>query len=135
MNLKAERIEQIIQIVNRNLALILSNEERSVTDLDAKQLQKVDLTLFGADKFAFEMAHFVKSETVTSSVKMTAQWEWNFLKGLETLLVETAVVKDDIERDCFISRIYCWYNEKLTERRDLPQGNISNFININKIIL
>ena len=135
MNIKAERIEQIIQIVNRNLALILSHEENAITPLDIKKLQNVDISVFEADKFAFEMSHFVRSESINSSHKLTALWEWNFLKGLETLLVESAVVKDDIERDCFISRIYCWYNEKLIERRDLPQGNISNFIIINKIIL
>ena len=130
MNAKAERIEQIIQIISRNLALILSHEEDSMTPLNVRELQKVDMGIFSHDKFAFEMAHFVKSETIRAGHKMTALWEWNFLKGLETLLVETAVVEDDIERDCFISRIYCWYNEKLLERRDLPRGTISKIINI-----
>lgn len=81
MNSKAERIEQIIQIVNRNLALILSHEEDQLTPLDVRELQKVDLGTFGSDKFAFEMSHFVKSERITSANKLTALWEWNFLKG------------------------------------------------------
>lgn len=127
MNSKAERIEQILQIVNRNLALILSHEDDSLTPLDVKRLQKIDIGVFGNDKFAFEMTHFVKSETINSSNPLTAKWEWNFLKGLENLLVETAVVTDDIERDCFVSRIYCWYNEKLIERRDLPRGPMSEY--------
>ena len=42
-------------------------------------------------------------------------------QGLETLLVECAVVSDDIERDCFVSRVYCWFTEKLAERRELPR--------------
>ena len=125
MNAKAERIEQIIQIVSRNLALILSHETDSLTPLDARELQKVDMGVFNHDKFAFEMSHFVKSESVHTGHKMTEMWEWNFLKGLETLLVEAAVVPDEIERDCFISRIYCWYNEKLLERKDLPRGPIT----------
>ena len=70
MNTKAERIEQILQIVNRNLALILSHEQDSLTPLDIKQLQKVDLSVFGTDKFAFEMAHFVMSETDWTSVRL-----------------------------------------------------------------
>ena len=125
MNTKAERIEQIIQIVSRNLALILSHETDSLTPLDTSELQKVDMGVFSHDKFAFEMSHFVKSERIQAGHKMTALWEWNFLKGLETLLVEAAVVTDEIERDCFISRIYCWYNEKLLERKDLPRGPIT----------
>ena len=48
-------------------------------------------------------------------------WETNFVQGLESLLVECAVVNDDIERDCFVSRVYCWFTEKLQERRDLPR--------------
>ena len=81
MNSKAERIEQIIQIISRNLALILSHEEDMLTPLDTRELQRVDMGVFGADKFAFEMAHFVKSETISAGHKMTALWEWNFLKG------------------------------------------------------
>ena len=64
MNVKAERIEQIIQIVSRNLALILSHETDSLTPLDARSLQVVDMAVFSHDKFAFEMSHFVKNETV-----------------------------------------------------------------------
>lgn len=43
------------------------------------------------------------------------------MQGLEALLVECAVVNDDIERDCFVSRVYCWFTEKLGERRELPR--------------
>lgn len=48
-------------------------------------------------------------------------WDRIFSDGLEVLLVECAMVNDDIERDCFISRVYCWFTEKLTERRELPK--------------
>ena len=125
MNIKAERIEQLIQIVNRNLHLIYSGAQDSVTPLELRKLQKVDTQIFGHDKFAFEMIHFVKSsdETVNNGSKhMAAIWEKNFIRGLENLLVECAVVVDDIERDCFVSRIYCWFTEKLAERRDLPRA-------------
>ena len=78
------------------------------------------------------MVHFVKStlgkkERPSSGSKSTKKlsvedaWESNFVQGLESLLVECAVVNDDIERDCFVSRVYCWFTEKLQERRDLPR--------------
>ena len=126
MNIKAERIEQLIQIVNRNLSLISSGQESDVTPLETRQLERVDVSIFGSDKFAYEIVHFLKSESISHNNTLAAFWERNFLKGLETLMVECAVVKDDIERDCFVSKIYCWYTEKLVERRDLPRGNLSN---------
>ena len=75
------------------------------------------------------MVHFVKSsiETYDNNDDQLAQslfniWEINFVSGLESLLVECAVINDDIERDCFISRVYCWFTEKLSERRDVPRS-------------
>jgi len=126
MNIKAERIEQLIQIVNRNLQLVYSGQAESVTPLELRALQKVDASVFAHDKFAFEMVHFIKSAdsravTAPSENSMSGAWEKNFVRGLENLLVECAVVLDDIERDCFVSRIYCWFSEKLVERRDLPR--------------
>ena len=130
MNIKAERIEQMIQIVNRNLLLIYAGQREGVTPLDVRKLQRVDAGIFGSDKFAFEMVHFVKSSRDQNEEgSITSFWEKSFLKGLETLLVECAVVKDDIERDCFISRVYCWFTEKLVERRELPRSmNGKNYI-------
>ncbi|RYG97724.1 hypothetical protein EON65_52420, partial [archaeon] len=52
---------------------------------------------------------------------MAAIWDENFVNGLEALLVECAVIHDDIERDCFVSRVYCWFTEKLLERREVPR--------------
>jgi hypothetical protein len=109
-----------------------------ISPLEVKELAKVDAVIFGHDKFAFEMVHFVKasinkssSETVQVIPKnptpaqvqkvIVDMWEQNFVQGLESLLVECAVVNDDIERDCFVSRVYCWFTEKLQERRDLPR--------------
>lgn len=130
MNIKAERIEQLIQIVNRNLQLVYSGQADSTTPLELRALQKVDASVFGHDKFAFEMVHFIKSAdtramAAPSENTMPGNWEKNFVRGLENLLVECAVVLDDIERDCFISRIYCWFSEKLIERRDLPRSGNS----------
>lgn len=121
MNIKAERIEQLIQIVNRNLLLIYSGQRDGIAPIDTRRLQRVDAAVFDGDKFAFEMVHFVKSSRDEGDGNITALWDRNFTKGLETLLVECALVMDDIERDCFVSRVYCWFTEKLTERRDLPR--------------
>jgi hypothetical protein len=123
MNLKAERIEQMIQIINRNLLLALSGQSGSMVNLEFKKLQRVEASVFGHDKFAFEMVHFVKTARDTLFEGSIAQsWEKCFLRGLETLLVECAVVKDDIERDCFVSRVYSWFSGKLVERRTLPKA-------------
>lgn len=126
MNVKAEKLEQIIQIVNRNLLLVQAGQEDNVTPLEFRNLQRVDAGVFGTDKFAFEMVHFVKSGTDSKAPvgSLLQKWEKCFVKGLETLLVECAVVKDDIERDCFVSRVYCWFSEKLSERRALPRPPI-----------
>lgn len=70
------------------------------------------------------MVHFVKSAVKNlsdSKETLAMRWEKQFLSGLESLLVECAVVPDDIERDCFVSRVYCWFTEKLAERRELPR--------------
>lgn len=123
MNVKAEKIDQIIQIINRNLLLVHAGQENSVTPLEFRNLQRIDASVFGTDKFAFEMVHFVKSgnDNKPPEGSLLYKWEKCFVKGLETLLVECGVVKDDIERDCFVSRVYCWFSEKLSERRELPR--------------
>lgn len=123
MNVKAERIEQMIQVINRNLQLVFSGQIESITPLEMRQLQRVDAVIFGHDKFAFEMVHFLKAslEQGMRDSSLSDIWETNFVQGLESLLVECAVVNDDIERDCFVSRVYCWFTEKLTERRELPR--------------
>lgn len=120
MNAKAERIDQIIQIVNRNLLLIFAGQPEGVTPLDSRNLQRIDVNVFGGDKFAYEMVNFIKTSPKITSTSLAAQWDRNFLKGLETLIVECAVVKDEVERECFVSRVYVWFSDKLTERRDLP---------------
>ena len=95
-------------------------------------MDKVDAVIFGHDKFAYEMVHFVKSVVNDNKGKTLENktiadvWEQSFLQGLETLLVECAIVNDDIERDCFVSRVYCWFTEKLSERRDLPKKGRKN---------
>lgn len=127
MNVKADKIEQIIQVINRNLLLVSSGNLESATPLEFRNLQRIDAGVFGNDKFAFEMVHFVKNELEKSKPEgsLAHAWEKAFVQGLETLLVECAVVKDDIERDCFVSRVYCWFTEKLSERRALPRPVLS----------
>ena len=125
MNIKAERIEKFLQVVNRSLLLVTSGQLDEGSALEARKLQKVDAGVFGSDKFAFEMVHFLKSATKSSKAAaqtMASHWEKIFLEGLETLLVECAVVADDVERDCFVSRVYCWFTEKLAERREFPRA-------------
>ena len=99
-----------------------------ITPLDARGLQRIDTTIFGNDKFAYEMLHYVQSNgrvfAASPAASISTLWDKNFSKGLETLLVECAVIKDEIERDCFISRLYSWFTEKLVERRDLPHNKI-----------
>jgi hypothetical protein len=123
MNLKTEKIEQFIQIINRNLLLVQAGQESSVTPLDFRTLQKIDASIFGTDKFAYEMIHFVKSGTDNRPPEgsLLFKWETCFVKGLETLMVECGVVKDEIERDCLIGRVYCWFSEKISDRRELPR--------------
>lgn len=125
MNIKAERIEKFLQVVNRSLLLVTSGQLDEGSALEARKLQKVDAGVFGSDKFAFEMVHFLKSAGKNSKAAaqtMAYHWEKIFLEGLETLLVECAVVADDVERDCFVSRVYCWFTEKLAERREFPRA-------------
>lgn len=66
------------------------------------------------------MVNFIRSFAKTQKLSISAIWERNFVNGLETLITECAVVKDDIERECFVSRVYVWFTDKLVERRDLP---------------
>lgn len=103
-----------------------------MVQLENRQLQRVDTVIFGHDKFAFEMVHFVKTavETMKPAKTISSMWEENFVFGLETLLVECALVNDDIERDCFVSRVYCWFTEKLTERRELPRNGQHHILSI-----
>ena len=129
LNVKAERIERFLQIVNRGLLLVTSGQRHDASALEFRKLQKVDAGIFGSDKFAFEMVHFLKSAakgSKTPADSMAFHWEQTFLQGLETLLVECAVVVDDVERECFVSRVYGWFTEKLAERRDFPRGPSQN---------
>lgn len=104
-----------------------------ITPLEFRPLQKVDSLAFGRDRFAFEMVHFIKnnSDFDGDPKEIATLWDFNFTKGLETLLVECAVTEDEIERECFVSRVYCWFTEKLVERRELPRnkrGAVSFFL-------
>lgn len=132
MNIKAERIEHIIQIVNRNLSLITGGAPEDVSTVEFRPMQKIDAGVFGRDRFAFEMIHFVKTERKKiNNIEFDREdiallWENSFIKGLETLLVECAIVEDDIERECFVSRAYCWFSEKLVDKRDLTHRNRSS---------
>ncbi len=85
----------------------------------------MDTSVFAADKYAFEMVDFVRNYRRPEKMDTPAEWEKHFVKGLELLLAECANVKDEVERDCFVSRIYSWFMEKLTERRDFDseKGN------------
>ena len=134
MNVKAERIERLLQVCNRAFLSIISGQRGDVlgeSGIEFRKLQKVDAGVFGSDRFAFEMVHFLKSSRKNAkgprgegaAGEMAQLWEALFLDGLETLLVECAVVADDIERDCFVSRVYCWFSEKLQERRDFPKNS------------
>lgn len=123
MNAKSERIENLIQVINRNLLLIYNGQIDGIIPLDNRPTARVDTSMFKGDKFGYEMVTFVRSYQKNQRLTIVAIWERNFIKGLETLLTECAVVKDEIERECFVSRIYVWFVEKLVERRDLPDSN------------
>lgn len=123
MNAKAERIENLIQIINRNLLLIYNGQIDGIIPLDNRPTARIDTTMFKGDKFGYEMVNFVRSYIKNQKLTIAAIWERNFVKGLESLITECAVVKDDIERECFVSRVYVWFVEKLVERRDLPDSN------------
>jgi hypothetical protein len=130
MNAKSERIEQLIQIVNRNLLLIYNGQVDGVTPVEPGSIvmaphkngtsQKIDMSVFDGDKFGYEMVNFFRTYLKSNKSSLAAIWERNFVKGLETLMMECAVIKDDIERECFVSRVYVWFTDKLVERRDLP---------------
>lgn len=113
-----------MQVINRNLMLVFSGQKDGLVPIETKRLHRVEAAIFEGDKFAFEMIHFVKSKRVDGdgTDSMANVWDTNFSRGIETLLVECAIVQDEIERDCFISRIYCWFSEKLAERRELPRN-------------
>jgi hypothetical protein len=123
MNAKAERIENLIQVINRNLLLIYNGQIDGIIPLDNRPTARVDTSMFKGDKFGYEMVNFVRSYAKNQRLTIAAIWERNFVKGLETLITECAVVKDEIERECFVSRVYVWFVEKLVERRDLPDSN------------
>jgi len=123
MNAKAERIEHLIQVINRNLLLIYNGQIDGVIPLEGRSSSRIDTSVFNSDKFGYEMIKFVKSYVKNQKLSLPAIWERNFVKGLETLIIECAVVKDDIERECFVSRVYVWFTDKLIERRSLPDAN------------
>lgn len=90
--------------------------------MEHRSLRRIDTSVFASDKFAFEMVEFAKSYRKPTTTDMPADWERHFVRGLELLLAECAVVKDEVERDCFVSRVYAWFMEKLSERRELDRG-------------
>lgn len=131
MNIKAERIESIIQVLNRNLLLIFAGQQGGIAPIEKRSLKRVDTSVFSADKYAFEMVDFVRNYRRPEKMDTPAEWEKHFVKGLELLLAECANVKDEVERDCFVSRIYSWFMEKLTERRDFDSEKDSKRAKVN----
>lgn len=121
MNVKAERIDHLMQIINRNLLLIYAGQSNAITPMEHKPTHRIDLNLFSGDKFGYEMINFVRTFPKSKSNTMAAIWDRNFLKGLENLIVECAVIKDEVERDCFVSHVYVWFTDKLMERRDIVE--------------
>jgi hypothetical protein len=133
MNAKSERIEQLIQIVNRNLLLIYNGQVEGVTPIDPGSFlatdkskknnagtQKIDMSVFDGDKFGYEMVNFFRTHIKSNKSSLAAIWERNFVKGVETMMMECAVIRDGLERECFVSRVYVWFTDKLVERRNLP---------------
>ena len=85
--------------------------------------QKVDVKVFGNDKFANDMIHYIQStKKIQDSDNFSSAWEMYFVNGLETLLIECGIVNDDIERECFVSRVYRWFTEKISEKCNLPES-------------
>jgi peptide subunit release factor RF-3 len=93
----------------------------AVTPLENRGIQRIDTSVFNGDKFGYEMVNFVKSFPKAKVQNVSNMWDKNFVRGLECLIEECAVIKDDIERECFVSHVYVWFADKLVERRDLPQ--------------
>ena len=89
MNVQAEIIEQTIQHVNRTLSCVYAGSDDE--NLERHELKQVDAAIFGHDKFAFEMVHYLKSADVFTlhdkGQDVKAQWERQFAIGLEQLLV------------------------------------------------
>ncbi len=109
-----------------------------MTPLESRGKQRIDTSIFYGDKFGYEMVNFVKSFPKTKVQTLANIWDKNFVRGLENLIEECSTVKDDIERECFVSHVYVWFSEKLIERRDLPEKaelRKCNIINIYITIL
>jgi hypothetical protein len=105
----------------------------AVSNPERRSLKRVDTGVFSSDRFAYEMLEFFKSHRKRDAGGESAveAWERQFMRGLELLLCECVVVKDEVERECFISRVYAWFMEKLVERKSLdnvggiPRGEAS----------
>lgn len=96
----------------------------------AKELQK--------DVLGFEMMSFLSSELgvedTTPMKRQSTQMNWMayFKKSLESLLSTVlSATSDDIERQCFVSKIYCWYSECLRHQPSLtPYAGGANTENL-----
>jgi hypothetical protein len=71
------------------------------------------------DVLGYEMLSYLQQHSAKSPGSATA-WEAYFANALEESIA--AVLKstqDDIERQCFISRIYCWYSDCVRSQNSL----------------
>ena len=122
MNAVDEELEQMMARHSVSLDHLRNGEvmqhvpEFSKVKKGLKELQK--------DALGYEMLRFitseVRSETTSSASKppgLMQAWMEYFKQALEDLLANVLKsTHDDIERQCFVSKIYCWYSENLTTR-------------------
>jgi hypothetical protein len=66
-----------------------------------------------------DMVEYTRNQmkALVADGNILSMWKKDFIEGLKSLLVDCSEVEDDIERECFISRVYRWFAEKLNEER------------------
>lgn len=119
MNAVDEELERIMSQHSASLDRLRIGEEVlhatefSKVKKGAKELQK--------DALGYEMLSFINSGVTTeASFSSKPQghlenWMAYFKQALEDLLA--TILKsthDDIERQCFVSKVYCWYSDHLS---------------------
>lgn len=142
MNVQAEKIDKKILAINKQL-LLISHGLISGTSIDKLSFytqcyrcdsidfrplnynlpRKIDTSRFIGDKYALDMAEYTRNQTkiLINDGNILNLWKIDFIEGLKSLLVECSGIEDDIARECFVSRVYRWFTEKLTEERQLAR--------------
>ena len=108
-----EKLESSMSFHSSNLSNIEKGSPVNEPD-EALNLTVNDEMALNEDMLGYELLLFIKTARRQEDVSL---WSSYFTKALESVIALALQAADDIERQCFISSIYCWQADLRAEHK------------------